>query len=213
MRFVLYGVSSPYAAEALETISRLGWELAACVRNLPGTEVPGEIGEIGATVEVDELPAELLQMPFIVPLVKPQARRAATADARLHGFRALASLLDPTAVIASSAALGAGSYVNAGAVIGAGVRAGAGCSVNRRAALGHHCQLGDYVTIGPGAATGGGCRFGDGALLGVGAVVAPEVTIGPGAVVGAGAVVIRDVPGGATVVGNPARMLHDREGA
>lgn len=40
--------------------------------------------------------------------------------------------------------------------------------------------------------------------IGGGAIVLPGVTIGDDAIVGAGAVVTRDVPAGATVVGNPA---------
>ena len=46
-----------------------------------------------------------------------------------------------------------------------------------------------------------------GASIGSGAVILGGVTIGAGATVGAGAVVARDVPPGATVVGNPAREL------
>lgn len=50
-----------------------------------------------------------------------------------------------------------------------------------------------------------------GASVGGGAVILPGVTIGERAMVGAGAVVIRDVPAGATVVGNPARVIrHDK---
>lgn len=48
----------------------------------------------------------------------------------------------------------------------------------------------------------------DGCSIGAGAVLLPGVRIGRGAMVGAGAVVTCDVPAGATVVGNPARVLE-----
>jgi maltose O-acetyltransferase len=41
--------------------------------------------------------------------------------------------------------------------------------------------------------------------IGAAAIILPGVTVGDDAIVGAGAVVTRDVPGGATVVGNPAK--------
>lgn len=46
------------------------------------------------------------------------------------------------------------------------------------------------------------------ASIGSGAVILCDVTIGEGATVGAGAVVTKDVPPGATVAGNPARLLR-----
>jgi len=50
-------------------------------------------------------------------------------------------------------------------------------------------------------------RVARGASIGAGAVILPGLTIGEGAMVGAGSVVTRDVPPGATVVGNPARVI------
>jgi acetyltransferase-like isoleucine patch superfamily enzyme len=46
-----------------------------------------------------------------------------------------------------------------------------------------------------------------GARVGINATILPEVVIGEGALVGAGAVVTHDVPAGAVVVGNPARVI------
>ena len=48
-----------------------------------------------------------------------------------------------------------------------------------------------------------------GASIGTGAVVLGGIEIGARAIVGAGAVVTRDVPPGATVAGNPARILKN----
>lgn len=50
------------------------------------------------------------------------------------------------------------------------------------------------------------------ASIGAGAVIRPGVTIGEKALVGAGAVVTRDVPPGAVVVGNPAKILRYKKG-
>ncbi|MFK8253501.1 sugar O-acetyltransferase [Ancylobacter terrae] len=48
--------------------------------------------------------------------------------------------------------------------------------------------------------------IGDNVWIGANALVLPGLTVGDDAVIGAGAVVTRDVPAGATVVGNPARV-------
>jgi maltose O-acetyltransferase len=50
-------------------------------------------------------------------------------------------------------------------------------------------------------------RIGKFAWIGGGAIILPGVSIGDESVVGAGSVVTRDVPTGATVIGNPARIV------
>jgi len=46
-----------------------------------------------------------------------------------------------------------------------------------------------------------------GASIGANATILPGLTIGENSMVGAGSVVTKDVPAGATVVGNPARLI------
>jgi maltose O-acetyltransferase len=51
--------------------------------------------------------------------------------------------------------------------------------------------------------------IGDNVWVGGAAVICPGVSIGDDAVIGAGSVVTRNVPAGAIVAGNPARVLRE----
>lgn len=51
----------------------------------------------------------------------------------------------------------------------------------------------------------------NGASIGGGATLLPGVRIGAGAMIGAGAVVTKDVPPGSLVVGNPARVIGQKQ--
>lgn len=54
-------------------------------------------------------------------------------------------------------------------------------------------------------------RIGKAVWIGYGATLCPGITVGEGAVIGMGAVVREDVPPGAVVGGNPARILRMRD--
>jgi maltose O-acetyltransferase len=53
-------------------------------------------------------------------------------------------------------------------------------------------------------------RIGSNVWIGGSSIILPGVTIGDDAIIGAGSVVTRNVPAGATVVGNPARIKPPR---
>lgn len=90
--------------------------------------------------------------------------------------------------------------------------------------IGHSCFFGPGVHVyaathpldaalrASGPEFGKAVRIGDRVWIGGRAVILPGVTIGDDAVIGAGSVVTRDVPRGAVVAGNPARVIRSVEG-
>lgn len=84
-------------------------------------------------------------------------------------------------------------------------------NVHSNTMLGHDVCVGAYAQIGAMVFIGGGAHIGAFATIHPHATVLPGVRIGEGSTVGAGAVVIKDVPDGATVFGNPARVVFQKD--
>ena len=79
--------------------------------------------------------------------------------------------------------------------------------INTAAIIEHDCNLEDFVHVSPSATLSGNVSVGTGTLIGTGAIVIPNIKIGNWCTIGAGAVIIDDVPDGATVIGNPAKII------
>lgn len=140
-----------------------------------------------------------------VAIGRNETRKRIAHRARECGFR-LATVVHPSAVVSSSAVLGAGTLVMPCSVVNADAVVGADVIVNTGAIIEHDCRVGDHTHISPRATLCGGVQIGDEVLVGAGAVVLSGVKVGSRATVGAGAVVVSDVPDGATAKGVPARI-------
>jgi serine O-acetyltransferase len=93
---------------------------------------------------------------------------------------------------------------------------GMGVVVGETAEIGDDCTLYQGVTLGGTSLTRGQKRhptLGSGVIVGSGAQVLGPFRVGDGARIGAAAVVLREVPDGATMVGNPARQIARRSAA
>lgn len=112
-----------------------------------------------------------------------------------------------TAVIAKSAHIGHGNFINQQVKLGAGVELGNHCILHSGALLDFNVKIGDFVQIGAGAIIGSGVTIEEGAFIGSGVTLVPGITIGKKARVGAGSVVVAAVKDKETVFGNPAQSI------
>ncbi len=123
-----------------------------------------------------------------------------------------ATLVHPAAMVSRRAQIGPGSYVVGGVSIAGGVSIGAHVHLGACCIVGHDTRVDDHAVIAPGAVISGFAHVGRACYVGTNACIRSSVQVGDFAVVGMGAVVIRDVLPGATVVGNPSRVLERRMG-
>jgi sugar O-acyltransferase (sialic acid O-acetyltransferase NeuD family) len=149
---------------------------------------------------------------FLVAIGGDRGRDRFEIQAYLESFGLVALVAcHPTAFVAASARIGAGSQVLAQAAVCVEASVGRATIINTGASVDHECVIGDGVHVCPGARLAGCVRLESFSTIGTGAVILPRVRVGEGATVGAGAVVLADVPADTVVAGNPARPLGRTE--
>lgn len=141
-----------------------------------------------------------------VAVGNPAIRRDVLEDVERYGH-SLANIVDPSALIRSSATVQAGTIVLPRAVISSEACVASHVVINIGAVIGHDVSIGRYSVIGAGALISGGSTVGEGVLIGAGASILPGTAIEDWSKVAMGAAVFTRVLAKTTVVGNPARAI------
>lgn len=121
------------------------------------------------------------------------------------------TLVHHSSFVSRFSELGEGTVVMPQVCINAEVNIGKHCIINTACVIEHECIIEDFVHLSPSVTLAGNITIKKRAQIGIGARIIPGVTIGEDAIIGAGTVVIRDVPDGATVVGNPGKIIKIKE--
>lgn len=123
----------------------------------------------------------------------------------------LASLIDPSAVISSTAVIGLGCVIYPHCYVGAQAQVGDFFFCLSGAVINHNVIIDDHVTVTSGVVLAGDVHVEADCYLGQSSVVRELVRIGKGSLLGMGCVVLRNVAPHSVMVGNPARRLGARE--
>lgn len=159
-------------------------------------------GKPGASVGAIAVNALILPGLVCCILMRIQLRVSGAGRLRLAGlFRSLNHAITGADFV-PGCTIGPGLLIHHpnGVVIGYGAEVGSDCTILAQVTLGESHVGPDGDKKYP--------RIGDGVTLGVGCTVLGDVEIGAGASVGASTVVLSDVPPGATMVGNPGKLVE-----
>lgn len=155
----------------------------------------------------DYLPAEA--EVFLCGIGSPELRRTFSEKLRARGAR-FATLVHPTAVVATGAQLADGVIVCPYVVISVDSRIGEGAAIYYHSSVDHDAVLGPWTQVSAHCDITGGVSVGAGVFVGSHASILPQVKVGDRARIGAGAIVTRDVLPDVTVAGVPARVIGRR---
>jgi sugar O-acyltransferase (sialic acid O-acetyltransferase NeuD family) len=198
----------PCNGNGIEALDCLGdaWECVGFVDDTPEKQRAGAYG-------LPVLPrSALAERRDVAVLAVPggplsyKGRRAVIESLGVAPER-FATVVHPTARVASIARLGSNVLVMAGAVVTSNAVIGDHVCVLPNTVIHHDVTVGNFSLIGANVAVAGNVTIGENAYVGSGTNVKNGIRIGERALVGLGSNVTRDVPPDATVAGNPARPL------
>lgn len=184
-----------------------GWEIVAFADDalhLIGTNIDGipVFGSIEKVAESHYQPGVF----FHCSIGNNSVRQKKVEHFESKGFLP-ATLIDPSAIVADHASIGAGSYIGAYVFVGPHAEVKRHVIANVGASIGHHTVTENYAQVCPGARLTGFGRLGEGALIGSNAVVVPGISVGDWAVLGAVSFASRDIPARVSAIGVPARVV------
>jgi sugar O-acyltransferase (sialic acid O-acetyltransferase NeuD family) len=122
--------------------------------------------------------------------------------------RRIPAFVHPSCQVHPSCRIGDGCLIYPMCNLGQEVELDLGVLLNNSVVVSHNSKIGRGAYLSPGVVLSGHSTIGDAAFLGTGTLVSNNRRIGAGARVGIGSVVTRDVPDGASAIGNPLRLLE-----
>ncbi len=171
-----------------------------------GTEVSG-IPVIGTDDDIRNY-TDTCDFIITVGFIANPSTRISLYDRTLKAGGKLATIIAPSATVASDAMIGQGTVILSGACVNAGTKIGNNVIINTLSAIEHDVCVGSHSHISTGAMVNGDCHIGSATFIGSNATIINGVEIGNNIVVGAGSTVINNLIQPGVYVGAPAHIVN-----
>lgn len=120
-------------------------------------------------------------------------------------------LIDPSAIVSSTAKIEEGTMIGKGAVVNADAKVDENCIINSGAIVEHECHIQSGAHVAVGAVLCGQVMIGKNCMIGANSTVIQCLEIGSNVIVGAGSVVTQNIADNTVVVGSPAKVIKANE--
>jgi sugar O-acyltransferase (sialic acid O-acetyltransferase NeuD family) len=147
----------------------------------------------------------------VIAMGEPEYKIALFSKVRNCGY-SFANVIHPTAYISPDAKLGEGIIVQMGSMISVDALIGDNVTLEQYVVVAHDVVIDSHAQISAFVMAAGHCRIGEGTYIGIGVPIRDMITIGKNSIVSMGAVVQRDIPDDVIAMGNPARVMKNRDG-
>lgn len=142
-----------------------------------------------------------------IAIASPPVKQKIASRLKINNRIQFPSFVHPTVWLGRGTRIEEGCIIYPGVTINYETLVCEFSTINMNAAIGHNCSLGAFMTVSPGVNLGGFTDVGECAFIGIGASTVQGIQIGGKVIVGGMTMVLSDVPEGATIVGNPGRIL------
>ena len=187
------------------------FEIAGIVDNYKSESFINGIKIIGTDDDLKDIYKSGIHNALItVGSIKDNAKRYRLFNmAREIGYK-FPVIISPEAIVDESVKIDEGTVVMPGSIINIDSFIGKNCIINTGTIIEHDCKIGDYCHIAPGVHISGTVNIGELSFIGIGATIIQGIKIGKNVTIGAGSVVIKDISDNVIAVGNPAKIVKNK---